>query len=75
MEHKIGEVFNRKGKTLKIISAEELIYDNLKDLCEGCAYLKQGLCAEGNNMNNGKLEHCFSDYRKDKTSIIFSEVK
>lgn len=60
MERKIGEIFKYNDVTLEVVNANPG--------CEGC-YFKQRLCGESIYITGP----CNS--RKDKTSVIFKEVK
>ena len=60
MERKIGEIFKYNDVTLEVVKANPG--------CEGC-YFKQRLCGESIYITGS----CSS--RKDKTSVIFKEVK
>ena len=62
MEHKIGEVFEVNGIKVMAKSSNED--------CSGCAFLKDHHCSE-----NDKIESCYSELRKDRTEVIFVEVK
>lgn len=68
-EHKIGEVFERKGKKIKI----EL--DNPSRPCSGCYRKVKGKCNAEYLMRNGELEPC-TDYRRtDGKDVIFKKIK
>ena len=60
MERKIGEIFTYKGKTYQVLKAT--------DGCKDCNFCTQLGCIN-------EIENCFASYRKDKTSIIFKEIK
>lgn len=61
MERKIGDIFTYNGKTYQVLKAT---YG-----CEGCYFFDQlRPCIS-------RIKNCFASYRKDKTSIIFKEIK
>lgn len=60
MERKIGEIFKYNDVTLEVVKANPG--------CEGC-YFRQRLCGESIHITG----YCCG--RKDKTSVIFKEVK
>lgn len=61
MDRELGEIFTYKGKTYKVLKAT--------DGCKDCTLRnQQGTCIN-------KIENCFASFRKDKTSVIFKEIK
>ena len=66
MERPIGEIFDFLGVKLEVIEGE-------KDSCEGCYFYKWIICRF-----DGIIDitgNCGPTYRKDKSNVIFKEVK
>ena len=64
MERKIGEIFNYKGKKLKVVESKE-------DYCNNCFLYYGNVCTNSDKIR-GK---CSKRNRSDNKSVIFVEVK